>query len=291
MTDALPSARAVPPLPPPHGSAATYGDVRLFYGVVPPGSFAEHAHPEIEVAVPLGRASNLAIWQSSTGGSVSRWAGDGDVSILPPGQPHAGEWLVEADVLIFYLASRFLETAADSAGERFELVGTWANDDLIRQLALSLRREFRLGPPPSRLHVDSAATLLAVHLRRTYAVGAAVRDAPGGVVHPGLRRALEFVDANLAADLSLADIAAAAALSPYHFARLFKRATGETPLGHVARRRIERARELLRGGDHSVAEVAGRVGFADHSHFTRTFKRLTGVAPSTLLPRDRKAWP
>src|SRR5262249_60369278 len=69
-------------------------------------------------------------------------------------------------------------------------------------------------------------------------------------------------------------------LSPYHFARRFKESTGLSPHRYIIARRIERAKELLRGEeDLSLGQVAARVGFWDQGHFTRHFKRLVGVTP------------
>ena len=74
--------------------------------------------------------------------------------------------------------------------------------------------------------------------------------------------------------------AAAAHVNPYHFARLFKAGTRLPPHQYVIARRVERAKELLRGRDRPpLAEVATEVGFSDQSHFTRHFRRLVGVTP------------
>ena len=73
---------------------------------------------------------------------------------------------------------------------------------------------------------------------------------------------------------------AVAYLSPYHFARQFKASTGRSPHQYVIARRVERAKQLLRGGDDlSLAQVAARAGSWDQGHFTRLFKRLVGVTP------------
>jgi AraC family transcriptional regulator len=74
-------------------------------------------------------------------------------------------------------------------------------------------------------------------------------------------------------------LAAVAHLSPYHFARQFKAATGLPPHQYIVARRVERAQQLLRRGDHSLAEVAARTGFSDQSQFCNHFKRLVGVTP------------
>ncbi|WP_226797695.1 helix-turn-helix transcriptional regulator [Cupriavidus necator] len=70
-----------------------------------------------------------------------------------------------------------------------------------------------------------------------------------------------------------------AKVSRFHFARMFKRSIGETPMAYVERVRLLRAREMIRSGDYPLALVATLVGFADQSHFGRGFKRHFGCAP------------
>jgi AraC-like DNA-binding protein len=87
-----------------------------------------------------------------------------------------------------------------------------------------------------------------------------------------------------------AAMAAVARLNPYHFARQLKRATGLPPHQYVIARRVERAKQLLQGGDDfSLAEVAARAGFSDQSQFCRHFKRLVGVTPGRFRMHTRIA--
>lgn len=75
--------------------------------------------------------------------------------------------------------------------------------------------------------------------------------------------------------------------SPYHFARAFKRATGQSVHQYVIARRLAAGRDLLETTPLSIAEVAEQVGFADHSHFARAFKRCYGVAPSSVARKGK----
>ena len=91
---------------------------------------------------------------------------------------------------------------------------------------------------------------------------------------------VEYIEEHLDAGPTLAQMAAAVGLNPYHFARQFKAATGLPPHQYVIARRVERAKELLQAGtDVSLAEVALRAGFSDQSQFSHHFKRLVGVTP------------
>ena len=93
------------------------------------------------------------------------------------------------------------------------------------------------------------------------------------------------MEENLAGDLSLAEIAGAANMSPYHFSRLFKESVGSPPHRYVVARRVERAKDLLLGTDLPIAEVAREVGFSGQSHLHFHVKRLLGATPASLRSR------
>jgi AraC family transcriptional regulator len=117
-------------------------------------------------------------------------------------------------------------------------------------------------------------------LRSGASVGEAVLESRGGLPGRKLRTVLEYIHQHLVADLTLRELAAVAHVSPYDFAQLFKISTGLSPRQYVIARRVERAKQLLRGEDDlTLAQVGGRAGFRDQGHFTRFFKRFFGVTP------------
>jgi AraC family transcriptional regulator len=84
---------------------------------------------------------------------------------------------------------------------------------------------------------------------------------------------------NLSEPLMLATLAATAHLSEFHFARLFKQATGLPPHQYIIVKRVERAKRHIRDGRLTLAEVAAAVGFTDQSQLSKHFKRVVGVSP------------
>ena len=109
-----------------------------------------------------------------------------------------------------------------------------------------------------------------------------------------LRRVTDYVWDHLDQNLTLARLGAVACMSPFHFARLFRRTTGLPPHRFVLRTRIERALSLLDSPELSVAEIAHAVGFRTASHFSTVFRRITGITPSAYrathgrtVPRPR----
>ena len=77
-------------------------------------------------------------------------------------------------------------------------------------------------------------------------------------------------------------------MSPHYFSQLFKESTGITPHQYVIRCRIDRAKDLLKQGKLSIAEIAKEVGFVDQSHLHRHFKRLVGVTPKLFFKQFHK---
>jgi AraC family transcriptional regulator len=100
-------------------------------------------------------------------------------------------------------------------------------------------------------------------------------------------RARDFIEAELAGDLTLERIARAACLSPYHCHRMFSAVFRETPHAYVTRRRLERARTLLATTESSVTDVCLRVGFSSIGSFGSRFRDAFGVSPGALRRRGR----
>jgi transcriptional regulator GlxA family with amidase domain len=79
--------------------------------------------------------------------------------------------------------------------------------------------------------------------------------------------------------LTLDELAKEAHLSRRQFVRVFRQATGLTPIDYLIRVRIHQARRMLREGRQSIGEVALATGFSDGNYFSRQFKRITGRSP------------
>ena len=132
------------------------------------------------------------------------------------------------------------------------------------------------------LLVDALNTALAVHIARHFH-GSALRLLPSGRLVPErLKRVLDYIEAHLSDPLSLNDLAAVACLSPFHFARCFKRSMGVGPHRYVMRRRIEHARRLVLHSTMPLIDVAFAVGFDSQSSFTGCFSREVGISPGRL---------
>jgi AraC family transcriptional regulator len=141
--------------------------------------------------------------------------------------------------------------------------------------------ELTTGGAGGPLAAESLANVLAVHLiRHLVAPRRLARGRDGTLPRGRLRAVVEYIEEHLGAGPTLEQLAAVARLSPYHFARQFKAATGLPPHRYVITRRVERAKKVLQAGtDLSLAEVAMHAGFSDQSQFSHHFKRVVGVTP------------
>lgn len=214
---------------------------------------------------------------------------DGDAIINPAGlftQPH---WDSEVELVLLGVNPTVLDRVAEQMDgpPRVELVPRFGfRDELLRQLASALIREFEQSLPVDRVYTESLAHAILAHLLKKYsAVGLNPFPSRGGLSRRALTRILDFVNDQLAHKLSLEEIAGVAGLSPSHFIALFKQSTGTAPHQYVMNQRIEKAKQLLTRTKLPIAEIAARTGFADQSHLTRVLRSRTGLTPSKFRVR------
>jgi AraC family transcriptional regulator len=209
----------------------------------------------------------------------------GSISLVPAGSPALWRWSGRTDSLHVYLEPGLV---ARVAAQAFDLDPARLTVPLLDGLELPQLRaamgavdaELTTGAG-GRLAAESLANVLAVHLiRHVQAPRRPERGRDGTLPRGRLRAVVEYIEEHLDASPTLEEMAAVARLSPFHFARQFKTATGVPPHQYVIARRVKRAKQLLQGGgDLSLAQVAAYAGFTDQSAFSHHFKRLVGVTP------------
>jgi AraC-like DNA-binding protein len=101
-------------------------------------------------------------------------------------------------------------------------------------------------------------------------------------------RLCEYIEHHIGQTLSIARLARHARLSPYHFVRVFRDVSGETPHRYVRRRRIERAKTLLVTTPMPVTDVCEAAGFHSLGSFSALFRRMTGETPRAYRAARRK---
>lgn len=280
-------------------------EMRVFGGV----AVARRRFPPGEYVAPPASAGHLVTlhlngpvpgtWQPAQGRARGYVEARGDVIVVPAGTgcrqaPHA-----ESEDLSVLVPDGFLRRVAGEAGadpDRLEVLHRFcARDEQAERLMLSFLPEIETGGLGGELYAQGLANALAVHLLRHHSSlgerarrGIARGPAEGsGLSARALKAATDYVGDNLAGELSLAELAAQANLSPYYFSRLFKRSTGVSPHQYVVRERVRKAKELLLRGGLPVAAVAREVGFADQGHLSRHTKRLLGATPGEILAEGK----
>ena len=211
---------------------------------------------------------------------------------------HIGEWvgLVNVPHLHLGISDAALMASSDGAYGEVELRACrkFANPRLTALVAAA-HAELVAGFPSGRLFLDSVEQAMAIAL----VTDRAVRHRPvetyrGGLGSARLRRIKELVDAKMEDDLGLDDLAESVGLSTAHFARMFRKSTGETPHQFVLRQRIERSKAMLRAPDARVLDVAVACGFKTQQHFAQVFRDVCKISPTEYrqnFPRSEATRP
>jgi AraC family transcriptional regulator len=260
----------------------------------------QHDFPSIELADVMYKRHVVVInighpvtWEFKKKGRFRRVLKEKNaISFFPSCQPFSGRLKLERDVFGSFirlgLDPIFVSRIAKGMGldsDRVELVEQRRETDLtLHHVALALRAEVQTGDAGDRMYAEALSTALTVRLLREYgAERPKLKRRYNGLPRKKLLRAVEYIQDQLDTDLTVSGIAQAVCISPYHFMRLFKESTGQSPHQYVIEARVRKATELLTTGKLTISEAAHHVGFVDQSHLTRHFKRVFGMPPKTFL--------
>jgi len=245
--------------------------------------FSEQQFVRHNVSMQIGRP--LLVTSRCNGETLRRLQVPGDVKIVPPGVPRVWETESATIKLSMYVSPALMLSTADAMGIDPDRVAIapqlHVRDPRIEHIGWAVKAEIEAADPLGRLYGDSLGLALAAHLLRAYAPAGASR-ANARLSRRRLVRVLDFVRDNIASNLSLAELAKIAAVSPSHFKTLFKQSVGMPVHRYVIRRRVEYAAELLAGGDAPLADVALQAGFANQSHMARAMRHVLNVTPARL---------
>ena len=197
---------------------------------------------------------------------------------------HHGEWvgLMNVPHLQLGISDTALSAAAGESSGEIELhPHRKFADSRLGALVTAVHAEMVAGFPSGRLFLDSIEQAMAVALVSGQAVRhRGVRISRGGLGPARLRRIADLVHARLEDELGLDELAQSVGLSTAHFARMFRKSTGETPHQFVLRHRLERAKTMLRAPDARILDVAVGCGFKTQQHFAQVFRDVCGVSPT-----------
>lgn len=234
------------------------------------------------ITINLGEGGNL--FREQDGRTEKALMLAGSMTLTPAGEARQWHWDHRANALNIILPSQLLWRVAENLELNLnclEFVNKFGIlDPQIEQLGGSILQEIKSPGLGEALYIESLTNLLAIHLLRHYsAFPAKMPPVRGKLGVSRMQQVIDYMSDRLPEKIALADLAAVANLSPYHFSRLFREETGLTPHQYLIRCRVEKAKRLLATGKVAIAEVAHQVGFADQSHLTRHFKRIIGATP------------
>lgn len=247
--------------------------------------------PTSDYMVVAYRRGTTATASRLEGGWRHEWLAPGDVSLLTRSTSAHWTWSDPLDVVHVHLSRDELATTCRRMYERevaeVALHDTIkADDPAVHRTVLAIADEAAQGGAGSGLLVEALTCQLSVAVLRRHASVVFREPAPPRSLTPRQEQAVrEYVQENLHGRLTLAELAGAAGLSKYHFARGFRATTGRTPHEYVLAERTDRARTLLRRTSTPLLEVAHRCGFADQSHMNRVFRRRLGTTPGQVRRR------
>jgi AraC-like DNA-binding protein len=237
--------------------------------------FAPHVHEGFVIGMIMAGAQRYRYR------GAEHLAGSGTLVLINPDELHTGHkgtedgWLYRA----FYPDSEQVVALLDELElptRHLPAFGAtlYRDQDLVNGFC---QLHHLLESPSTALQQQTAWREMMLSLLQRHA-GVADAGKPGKE-HRAVSLAKDLLQARLAAPPSLEEVAGAVNLSPFHFARVFRQATGMPPHTWLMQQRIAQARALLQGGCLPL-EVAMQLGFADQSHLSRQFKQVYGVGPA-----------
>lgn len=254
-----------------------------------------------EIALPALQTNSL-VWQVAAaphemqvriGNKFFNLHGaESETAVVPPGME--SEWSgpnrMFGEILQLELNPQFVERTIENS--LLPAIDMWhqpqitTTNERVRQIALILAGFGSESEGFGKLYEDSLAVALIACLFGKQSSSGELNaprasEQSRGLPKYKLRRAVEYIDANLTEDIALDDLAGLTRMSVFYFVRLFKQSTGLSPHQYVLRERVERAKKLLAGEQHSITEIALEVGCSSHSHFSTVFRRVTGETPKT----------
>ena len=210
-------------------------------------------------------------------GRIAGWPGA--LCIMPQGTSSEWEITDQFEFVHLYVADGELRRLFAETFDRDArlMVLPEATFDRAPGLAEALARLAAATQAGNRLLADEAIISAILQLFSDPRYGGERRPTLRGGLTPVLRRRLiDFIEASLDRNITLADLARLADLSEFHLQRMFRASCGVSPHDFIMSRRIDRARHLL-GGTEPIAQIASACGFSSQSHLTRIFKSLTGT--------------
>ncbi|MBB4287238.1 helix-turn-helix domain-containing protein [Roseospira goensis] len=210
--------------------------------------------------------------------------------LIPADRPVRVEWDGCDAALIVALTPEFVESsiAPMFQGKVPRLIpSAVVEDTVLSDMIPWFAETLNQAAERASRSVDQFGAAFAFRLFEKYAVGDGdAHYLSGGLGASRQRRITAFIDANLDRTVPLSEMATVVGLGRSHFGTAFHTSFGRSPYQYLHERRVEKAKELLLDDRRTIVDIALDVGFSNHGHFTKVFRKVTGTTPSQFR-RDR----
>lgn len=266
---------------------------RMYFSTAEPGlrPYREHHHTECEISAIMEGSCQWRI------GSDVTQAQRGDVLVFGSDEEHyitniSGQeplrilnlqfeprflWSPGSDLFDSRYLSIFLNHGPDFENR---IPSDTETARQVSELMNQIRRECMEGEPEYDLMAKAQLLLILGYLGRQYQSALTAPKLQSGLHLKQLEDALNYIDSNLAGELTLEEIAQSAGMSRSYFCAVFKKMNGLSVWDYITKKRIQLAVDYIRRGDHSITQIAMLCGYNTMANFNRSFKMVTHCTPS-----------
>jgi AraC family transcriptional regulator len=209
---------------------------------------------------------------------------EGSLITLGPGTRGRLRWSGPSGRILVSIDETIMQRAAEELGKTDvpSFTTNWnLHDHQLKLLITEIDREMESGWSTGLLYGDLLGMAFAVALLQKCTGETNSTPPVRGGLHPmRLKRVIEYIEANLAREVRLTDLARVATMSHFHFARVFRSSIGVTPHQFLMERRVDRAKTLLLLGRRTITEIAHECGYPSGGHLARAFRKSVGASPT-----------
>jgi|GEM_PF-696317 len=207
------------------------------------------------------------------------------LGIIPAKIEHCCIWQENIGFALFSIQPQILaQTAPETINpDKIELIPKFIDskpDNLIASIGMAMKQQLEIDPNGCGFYLEHLFTALSAHLVKNYCSLTPLFKQYGDGLPPyKLKQAINYINDNLDQPIKLNDIAKILDLSQYYFCHMFKESTGVAPYKYVIKQRVEKAKNLIKNSQLSLADIAYECGFSSQSQMTQHFRKCVGVTP------------
>ena len=241
------------------------------------GTYTLPALPQPLFTVHIGGKSQVKTWENGAWSTMS--STPGCATIVPLGLSTG--WLVDGELDVVTLSISTNQLKAAAFPDQFKRMRFAFADPLGVALSRQVLAELYAPSAPDRdVYVSALVNALKAHILRGSTTAGSSDIPTAGFSAYRLHQVINVVLQHPEGTYTLDEMAGGAGVTPSHFCRVFRTATGMSPHQYVMKAKLERAQQMLAQSQMQLSSIAEYLGFGSQSHFTRAFRQFTGKTPT-----------